>query len=93
MWEEREAFRRHSRRHRLGRPVTYPPELSDIPPFADWLKERVQHVERAGEQLDADIIQYSCPPERYTASHRTLLECTCVFGVLKAALLLGTHVW
>lgn len=71
-WEEREAFRRRSRRLRPGRPVTYPPELSDVPPFADWLKERVQHALCCGERLDEDVIQYSCPPERYATSHRQM---------------------
>jgi hypothetical protein len=52
--------------------VTYPPELSDIPPFADWLKERVQHAQRSGERLDEDVIQYACPPERYATSHRQM---------------------
>ena len=71
-WEEREAFRRQARRSRPGRPVTYPPELSDVPPFADWLKQRVEHAQRAGEHVDEDVIQYSCPPERYATSHRQM---------------------
>ena len=49
-----------------------PPKLSDIPPFADWLKERVQHAQRACEHLDEDVIQYSCPPKRYATSHRQM---------------------
>ena len=50
----------------------YPPELADIPPFADWLKERVEHAQRSGEHLDEDIKQYACPPERYATSHRQM---------------------
>jgi hypothetical protein len=52
--------------------VTYPPELSDVPPFADWLKERVEHALRSGQHLDEDVIQYACPPERYATSHRQM---------------------
>jgi hypothetical protein len=55
-----------------GRPIVYPPELADIPPFADWLKERVEHAQRSGEHLDEDIKQYACPPERYATSHRQM---------------------
>jgi hypothetical protein len=71
-WQSREAFRRNSRRQRPGRPVVYPPELADIPPFADWLKERVEHAQRSGEHLEEDIKQYACPPERYATSHRQM---------------------
>ena len=71
-WEEREAFRRQSRRSRPKRHVTYPPELSDVPPFADWLKEHVEHALRSGQHLDEDVIQYACPPERYATSHREM---------------------
>lgn len=71
-WEEREAFRVQSRRRRPGRAVSYPPELSDLPCFADWLKERVLEAEEAGVGLDEDVVQYSCPPERYATSHRQM---------------------
>jgi hypothetical protein len=53
-----------------------PRKTYDVPPqtkrdlsLADWLKDRVQHVERACEHLDENIIQYSCLPERYAMSH------------------------
>lgn len=71
-WEEREAFRVQSRRHRSSRPVTYPPELRDLPCFADWLKARVLQAEAAGDRLDEDVEQYSCPPERFATSHRQM---------------------
>jgi hypothetical protein len=71
-WEEREAFRAQSRRRRPSRPVTYPPELSDLPSFADWLKARVLASEQDGVPLDQDVVQYSCPPERYATTHRKM---------------------
>ena len=49
-----------------------PSELSNITPFADWLKERVQHAQCLGERLDEDIIQYACPPKRYATLHRQM---------------------
>ena len=43
-----------------------------LPPFVDWLKVRVQHVQRADEVLQDNVVQYSCPPERYATSHREM---------------------
>src|SRR5579875_3855506 len=50
----------------------YPPKLSELPCFADWLKARVQQAQEAGDRLDEDVVQYSCPPERYATSHRQM---------------------
>ena len=55
-WEEREAFRAQCRRRRPGRLVTYPPELSDLTSFADWLKARVEASERDSVPLDEDVV-------------------------------------
>jgi hypothetical protein len=41
-----------------------------LPSFADWLKARVLASEHDGVPLDEDVVQYSCPPERYATSHR-----------------------
>ena len=32
----------------------------------------MEHVQRLGEHLDKDVIQYSCPLERYATSHRQM---------------------
>ena len=71
-WEERELYRAQSRRQRPSRSVTYPPELCELPRFAEWLRARVEQAQAAGDQLDADVVQYSCPPERYATTHRLL---------------------
>ena len=71
-WEEREAFRVQSRRRRPRTAVTYPPELRDLPSFAPWLKTRVLEAVEAGDQLQEDVIQYSCPPARYATAHRQM---------------------
>ena len=32
----------------------------------------MQYAQRAGEVVQDDVIQYSCPPERYATSHRQM---------------------
>ena len=32
----------------------------------------MQHAQRAGEVVQDDVVQYSCPPERYATSHRQM---------------------
>lgn len=71
-WEEREAFRVQSRRHRPSRPVSYPPELSDLPRFSEWLRAWVAEAQAAGDELQEDVVQYSSPPERYATPHPLL---------------------
>jgi hypothetical protein len=55
-WEEREAFRVQSRRRRPSRPVSYPPEMSDLPSFADWLKARVLEADDGSAGLEEDVL-------------------------------------
>ena len=71
-WEEREAFRVESQGRYPSVRIRYPPELSELPPFADWLRLRVKDAYYANQQLQDDIVQYSQPPERYATAHRQM---------------------
>ena len=71
-WEEKETFRKQSRRQHPAGTVRYPPHLNDLLPFASWLSARVQSLQDAGEQVEADILQYAQPPQRYAIAHRQM---------------------
>ena len=71
-WEEREAFRTRFRRIHPRSAVRYPPELSDFPPFADWLMCTVNEAVRNGRPLEDDVLQYAQPPQRTATSHRRM---------------------
>jgi len=43
-----------------------------MPPFVDWFRARVRDAVNAGAEMDADVVQYSEPPERYATSHRQM---------------------
>jgi hypothetical protein len=47
-------------------------ELSDFPPFAEWLKSKIKEAERAGRPLEDDIKHYAQLPERNATSHRQM---------------------
>ena len=68
-WQEHAAFRATWRREHPRRFVHYPSELSNFPPFAEWLTSTVKEEERCGCPVEDDVKQYAQPPEQNPTSH------------------------
>ena len=52
--------------------MRYPVELIELPSFADWFRVRIRDTYYNGEEVEADILQYSEAPERYATSHQQM---------------------
>jgi hypothetical protein len=68
-WEQRKSFRQQCRRSHPRRPVRYPVELSDFPPFTEWLTSAVTEAECSGHPVEHDVVQYKQPVQRDATSH------------------------